>query len=307
MTRRLFSLTVSATLALVLAACSSPKIARVDAELKRTAALADAAYGSADWTQAAAHYTRTLARARQMDQPADIAAQAYALAACRVNLGQWDQAADLLEEAAAEARRAGADPFDIRLLRAKVALWQGRNAEARGLAADLLPAAAGKTGPEAQIRILLGQLACDAGDLPRARAELEAARALIRRLDNPGIRADWESLRAGVALLEGKPAEAAAAYDEAARQLQAGARYPEMAVMLDRAGAAFAKAGDKPNALDRSFRAARSFAADGDTARAKTALARAQALAGDPRDQALARRLDALRAELDAAPKTGKE
>ena len=142
-----------------------------------------------------------------------------------------EAAAELLDEAALEALRADTDSFDIRLLRAKTALWQSRFAEARAMAAKLLPASTPVR--EAQIRILLGKLACHSGDLAAARSEMQTAAPLLRRVKNPGILADYSSLRAAIAMLEGAYAEAANASDESAAHLQAAARYYEMALMLN--------------------------------------------------------------------------
>ena len=296
---RKLSILMPVITAMFFTACSSPKIVKIDNELKQTAALADAACAAGDWPQAAAQYTRALARARVMDRSAKIAEHAYALAACQANMGKWDQAARILDEADTEAQRAGTDTFNIRLLSAKVALWQANPAKAHALTKSLLHLASNSNTRKAQIHILLGQTACEANNIPDARAELQAAQTAMRHIKTPGILADWQALHAGVAMLEGKTAEAAAACDEAARLLQDAARYPEMAVMLERAGAAFEKNNDKTRALDRTFRAARSFAAAGNISGAKRAQARARALAEDPRDQLLIQRIDAMDSDLD--------
>ncbi len=301
MKKHTFSLLLAACIATLCISCSSIRVIKTDPELKQTSALADAAFGAGNWSRSAALYKRSLARARQMDRPAEVAAQAYALAACHANMAQWAAAAELLDEAALEAVRAGTDSFDIRLLRAKTAFWQSRPTEARAMASKLLPAS--NTIREAQIRILLGQLACDSGDLALARSEMKNAGPLLRRVKSPGILADWAGLRAGIALLEGSYTEAANAFDEAAAHLQAAARYYEMALMLERAGTAFAKAGDKQRALDRSFRAARSLTAGGHVKRAQAALQLAKALAAAIKDPLIMRNIEALTLELDSLSK----
>ena len=115
-----------------------------------------------------------------------------------------------------------------------------------------------------QAALLKGTIACGQGDAARARTALvEADR---HRIDNALLSAARERLAGSIFLLEGNPAEAAAAFDRAAALFQGVKHYRDMALTLRRASEAYDAAGDTQRAEDRLFRAQRSLAAQGEKA-----------------------------------------
>ena len=112
--------------------------------------------------------------------------------------------------------------------------------------------------------MLKGTVACDQDDPARARAAL--AEADQHHVTDAALLAARERLAGNIFLLEGNPAEAAAALDRAAALFQTAKHYRDMALTLQRAGAAYQKAGDTQRAEDRLSRAQRSLAAQGEKA-----------------------------------------
>jgi hypothetical protein len=238
--------------------CATPPTAPKDKELSRTSELARAAFEDGATAQAIELYRRALNRAHAMDDAMEIGNAAYNLALGHTLLGQLDQASAALAEAKAEFQRCGSNPADVLLLEATIAQRQGRREQALALADEVLSAASDESH-RFQAALLKGTIASEQNDPAHARMAL--AEADKHRVANAPLLAARERLAGTIFLLEGNPAEAAAAFDCAAALFQKAKQYRDMALTLQRAGEAYQEAGDTPRAEDRLFRARRSLAA----------------------------------------------
>jgi tetratricopeptide (TPR) repeat protein len=244
--------------------CATPPSApRKDKELSRTSDLARAAFEDGATARAIDLYGKALNRARAMDDATEIGNAAYNLALCHILLGQLDQASALLAEAKAASNRSGSNPADVLLLEATVAQRQGKLEQALSLADQVLSASPDENDLF-QATLLKGTIACQQDDPARARTAL--AEADKHHIANAALLAAKERLAGNIFLLEGNPAEAAAAFDRAAALFQKAKHYRDMALTLRRAGEAYREAGDTQHAEDRLFRAKRSLAAQGEKA-----------------------------------------
>jgi len=249
---------------LTLVGCATPPTAPPqDQELSRTSDLARAAFEDGATARAIDLYREALNRARAMDDATEIGNTAYNLALCHIILGQLDQASALLAEAKAEFKRRGSNPADVLLLEATVAQRQGRLEQALSLADQVLSASSDESH-RFQAALLKGTVACVQDDPARARTAL--AEADKHRIANAALLAARERLAGDISLLEGNPAEAAAAFDRAVALFRKAKHYRDMALTLRRAGEAYQEAGDTRRAKDRLFRAQRSLAAQGEKA-----------------------------------------
>lgn len=248
--------------------CSSSKPARVvDPELSRAALSARRAFDRGQVEHAARLYTRSLTRARSMDDAAEIANNAYNLAACEVVRGDYEKARVLLEEARGEFAREGEAPADIDLLQAKIALREGDPDSAGTLIAYALQREDPPLTPSERLDFIVLQArgALNRGDIAAARAGLDEARDRLEDDAPPLQRAGVAGLSGEVLLAEGEFEPAAKEFDRQAGFLQEGGRYREMALANKRAGEAYRGSGKPGEAADRFFRAARSLFARGET------------------------------------------
>jgi len=229
-----------------------------DKELSRTSNLARAAFADGATAQATDLYRKALNRAIAMDDATEIGNAAYNLALCHIILGQLDQASALLAEAKAAFKRSGSNPADVLLLEATVAQRQGKLEQALSLVAQALSASSDESH-RFQAALLRGTVACAQDDPASARASLVEADK--HHITNAALLAARERVAGNIFLLEGNPAEAAAAFDRAAALFQKAKHYRDMALTLRRAGEAYREAGDTQRAEDRLFRAKRSLAA----------------------------------------------
>ncbi len=249
---------------LTLAGCATPPTAPPkDKGLSRTSDLARAAFEDGATARAIDLYGKALNRARAMDDATEIGNAAYNLALCHTILGQLDQASVSLAEAKAAVKRSGSNPADVLLLEATVAQRQGKLEQALSLADQVLSASPGENDLF-QATLLKGTIACQQNDPARARTAL--AEADKHHVANAALLAARERLAGNIFLLEGNPAEAAAAFDRAAALFQKAKHYRDMVLTLRRAGEAYREAGDTQRAQDRLFRAQRSLAAQGEKA-----------------------------------------
>jgi tetratricopeptide (TPR) repeat protein len=249
---------------LTLVGCATPPTApRKDKELSRASDLARAAFEDGATAKAIDLYGKALNRARAMDDATEIGNTAYDLALCHIILGQLDQASVSLVEATAAFQRSGSNPADVLLLEATVAQRQGKSEQALSLADQVLSASSDENDLF-QVALLRGTIACQQDDPARARAAL--AEADQHHIANAALLAARERLAGNIFLLDGNPAEAAAALDRAAALFQKAKHYRDMALTLRRAGEAYREAGDTQRAQDRLFRAQRSLAAQGEKA-----------------------------------------
>jgi len=237
---------------------TSPTVPPKDKELSRTSDLARAAFEDGAVARAIDLYRKALNRAHAMDDATEIGNTAYNLALCHIILGQLDQASAALADARVAFQRGGSNPADVLLLEATVAQRQGKSEQALSLADQVLSASSDEDDLF-QVALLRGTIACQQDDPVRARAAL--AEASKHHSANAALLAARERLAGNIFLLEGNPAEAAAALDRAAALFQKARHYRDMALTLRRAGEAYREAGDTPRAEDRLFRAQRSLAA----------------------------------------------
>ena len=292
-------------LTILFSGCGSPpKMARQDPVVKREAASAETLITSGSWEKAGAHYSMALRRARQMDDPGQIAVQAYGLAACRAQAGDYDAARALIDEGLAEARRAGAPTQALTLLRVRVARLQKRLDEAQAIAMESAQAAekAGDKLYVARLRVMLAQIACEKGDTVRARAELNIAQPLLKKLPaDDALLAEENVAQAVVSRAERQYRDAARQYDAAARLLRGVGRYGDMALVLEDAAQAWADAGEPGLAADRVHRSARSALASGEIAHARDLIEKGLPLATQAGDKSLQAAFERLNAEISKA------
>ena len=249
---------------LTLVGCATPPTAPPkDKELSRTGDLARAAFEEGATARAADLYGQALNRAHAMDDATEIGNAAYNLALCQILLGQLDQASAALVEAKAAFQRGGSNPADVLLLEATIAQRQGQLEQALSLADQVLSASPDESH-RFQAALLQGTVACQQDDPARARTAL--AEASQHHTANAALLAARERLVGNIFLLEGNPAEAAAAFDRAAALFRTAKHYRDMALTLRRAGEAYREAGDTRRAEDRLLRAQRSLAAQGEKA-----------------------------------------
>ena len=296
---------LAAALAMLSSGCGSPpKTVRADPVVKREAAAADTLIASGSWEKAAAHYSAALRRARQMDAPGQIAAQAYGLAACRAQAGDYAAARALIDEGLAEARRAGASEQPLALLRIRVARLQKNLDEAQAMAVESVQAAE-KAGDRlflARLRVMLAQIAFEKGDAARARAELKIAMPLLKKLPaDEALLAEANVAQAAVSRSDRQFREAAMQYDAAARFLRGAGRYGDMALVLEDAAQAWADAGEPGFAADRWHRSARSALAAGAVEHAGDLIKKGSQAAAEGGDKSLQAAFGRLQAELGRA------
>jgi tetratricopeptide (TPR) repeat protein len=247
---------------LTLVGCvTSPTAPPKDQELSRTSNLARVAFEDGATAKAIDLYRKALNRARAMDDATEIGNAAYNLALCHIILGQLDQASASLAEAEAAFKRSGDNPADVLLLEATVAQRQGKLEQALSLADQVLSASSDESH-RFQVALLKGTVACAQDDAARARTAMVEADQ--HHIANAPLLAARERLAGNIFLLEGNPAEAAAAFDRAAALFQKAKHYRDMALTLRRAGEAYREAGDAQHANDRLSRAKRSLAAQGE-------------------------------------------
>jgi tetratricopeptide (TPR) repeat protein len=293
---------VAALLLLAVAAgCASPKAEdRTDPEVKRMAALGHGAFERGRVDQASELYNRALERARLIDDPVEIARNAYNLAACQTMNGQYGVARALLAEArGAYLRMDEAVPPDVWLLEARIARYQGQRDKARELTdkAFRALARAASAETEAQLHLLSADLACDAGDYDKALSQWLEARDVAGRDPEAQLYGLMAGVRGRIYDGQGKSALAAGEYDEAVKAWQQAGAYGEMARSLQRAGAAYTLSGDRAAAADRYFRSARSLRAQGAHQQARALWEKARAAAEQAGDPALRQRIDSFQDE----------
>jgi len=292
---------IIAALALAGAGCSTPpNVVRTDPEIERNVAVARGAYAAGSAEKAASYYQKALQRARVMDAPAEIARNAYNLAACLAALRSYDAAQACLDEARREFKRAGIPCRELPLLEAKIARAQGRSQEAASLArAELKNTKEPNDAIRTQWHLLLAELLCDQDQAANAEAELAAIGPKQLKASGTDARAETALTRARIQMLKRNPQEAALQYDIAAEYWQAAGRYGDMVNALDQAGHAYEDAGNSPSAADRYYRAARSLCESGQLARAHDVATQALPLAVASHQPELQKQVERLKVEID--------
>jgi len=304
--RRLFTPYWIGLLISAAAGCGGPLPAirpPADAELDRSNSAARAAFDRGVLSEASILYDQSLARARVMDDPREVADAAYNLAACLVGLDELDRARHLLQEAEWDLDRVGGNTDDLILLEAEVARRQGKIAEAQSLTDRLIsePRTNGATGPVVGVYVLRGLLALERHDVTTANRELAAARVAFKDGTDLSISAGITGLSARIALEEKHPADAAQKFDAQAALLQRAALYSEMSWALSHAGDAYLAAGRPDLAADRLYRAARCAFALGNTVQARKLVDSASEAADAAKLSSISEPILGLKDEMSAA------
>jgi hypothetical protein len=279
-----------------------------DTELLNAARSAQQAYQRGQFETAANQYRLALQRARVMDAAGSIGDQAYNLALSLIAADQLDAAQALLDEAERELTRAGEPLADVLLTQARlVRVRSGRGASAaierqlRRVLDD--PRSQATPVHRAQVALLRADLACDRGDGATAADYLAESQALLgAEPPTTPIHAHIARVRGRIHGLNNEPEQAGRTFDEEADIMRANRRYRDMAKALRRGGDAYRQAGKAATAVDRYYRAARSWLAQGRSAEAAQDMSAAEQLAGQLRDDQWRRRLALLRAEHPADP-----
>ncbi len=252
---------------LMLVGCAAKKPAMTtDPELSRVAGVARMSFEQGSLEQSARLYARALRIARKMDDAREVGSNAYNLAACLAELGRYPEALGYLHEAQAEFDRAGRPLADVLLLKAKIALLDGRYDEALSYGDQVVPAAQkpGQDSYAVQVMLLRTDVAIARGSMAEAQAEFDRAKKEVQRIRDPLLNAQAAGVEGRILQLAGSFTQAAEGFDRQAELLRGVARFREMAHALGRAGEAYQQAGLFAPAGDRFYRAARSLYAQGD-------------------------------------------
>ena len=231
-------------------------------------------------TQAVRQYKQALARAYERDDAEAIADTAYNLALAEIRAG--DPKAALATTRATEAelrRRQVAAPAELLLVQAAAAYRAGDSATAASSAEQALTLKARDPDTVPRAWFIRGLVAADRGDgatLARAIAALPPAASAKQAAD---LQADRQELMGRAALLDGRAADALAAFEQAAANRQQAIDYRGMARALAQAGEAALKLGQSREAAVFYLRAGRSSLLQGDAAMATPQLKRAEELA----------------------------
>lgn len=270
-------------LLLVMVACggepppADPPPGAIDAGLAADRRLAQIAFRARSYEQAAVLYSRVLERAYARDDLAMIADAGYELAVVELRRGRPRAAATLASRTRAELTRRRVAPFAELFLVEAFARWRlGETDTARRLLGET-ETAAGAPDPALASRIayLRGLLAAAAGD----RAGLAAALARLEGSPEPLAQADRDELVGRLALLDGEPTDALAAFERAVVTRREAGAFDTLPDSLALAGRA-ALAADQPRrAADLFLRAGRSAQEQGQLDDARRRLAEALRIA----------------------------
>ena len=293
MKTRIMSLTV------LLASCSAPpsEPGRV-VELRREASRGTEAFRSGDLRIARAAFERRLELARAADDAHEIGNAAHDLATVCLETadGADDRVTALMQEARLAFARAlepeASVEVDLLEVRMHLLAHDGEAASRILSAIESLPQL--PIAIVARARLARVELESSRGDAQAARTALEDACVAIGQ---PLRQATSPELLLGLAQVEnaeGEAAASAATFDRAATQFRELGLYRHMAHAIEQAGDASTKAGQTANATERWLRAAITFQALGDRARASELAARALTTAQDAGDDSTALRARAV-------------
>lgn len=237
-----------------------------------------------------------LAEARMADDPARIRLSAYNLAVDALAGNAAGQAADLLQEIRFSARLAGEElTAPEQLLAAELSRRTGDLEHAAVAVAAVVEETRGRHGRalQAEAWMLLTAVYTDSGNADGARKALKETERAVERIDGdatlPG--AALAGLEAGIALLEGNLAAAAAAYAAQADQLRVAGSLTGMTEAQQRAADLYATLGMSSSAATYYLRAAGGLQARGLDKAAARLLESAQAQASFSGDELLMARI----------------
>ena len=230
--------------------------------------------------QAVRQYKQALARAYERDDAEAIADTAYNLALAEIRSGDPKAALSTTRTTEAELRRRQvAAPAELLLVQAAAAYRAGDLTTAASAAEQALTLKARDPDTAPRAWFIRGLVAADRGDsatLAQAIAALPAAASAKQAAD---LQADRQELVGRAALLDGRAADALAAFEQAAANRQQAIDYRGMARALAQAGEATLKLGQSAEAAVFYLRAGRSSLLQGDSAAATPQLKRAEELA----------------------------
>ncbi len=240
--------------------------------------------------------TSALADARMADDPARIRLCAYNLAVDVLAGNALEQVADLLQEIRFSARLAGEDlTAPEQLLAAELSRRTGDLEQAAVAGEAVAGATRGRRerALHAEAWMLLTAVYTDSGNAAGARKALEETERAVARIDGgsalPG--AALAGLEAGICLLEGNLAAAAAAYAAQADRLRVAGSHTGMTEAQQRAADLYATLGMSSSAATYYLRAAGGLQARGLDKEASRLLESAQAQASFSGDELLMARI----------------
>lgn len=212
--------------------------------------------------------TSALEDARMADDPARVRLCAYNLAVDALAGSRTGQAAELLQEIRFAARLAGeALTAPEQLLAAELSRRDGDLEEAVLAVEAVAEATHGRADRalQAEAWMLLTAVYTDSGNADGARKALQETERAVARVDggSPLPRAAIAGLEAGVALLDGNLAAAAAAYAAQADRLREAGSHAGMTEAQQRAGDLYATLGMSSSAATLYLRAAGGLQARG--------------------------------------------
>jgi hypothetical protein len=304
--RRPFGGILAAVICAVLAACGGtpepppdPDAVR-DEEISSSLEMARFAFLSGRYDQAVQAYSGSLERAYARDDVAAIAVAGQELAFSYLRDGKPKEAARAAARTREElARRDRPTRPALALVEATARYRLKETATAERLAREVTGAATDDPMAAARATFLLGLIAADRRDVPALSAALDALPQFDDQPadDQPEIRADRLHLTGRLYLIrkEHQPAAGAFMAEESLRR--AGGDEPGVARALALAAEATEMSGRKALAADLWFRSGRS-AAQEDGAVAATRLRRAETLARQTGQPALANEARGLRLDL---------
>lgn len=272
-----------------LIACAPNKpaeeIPAADDRMERTNRVAQIAFQSGRYAQAASLYRKVAELAYERDDISGAVDAQYNAAVCLVRLERVDEADALLQRTKAELDRADrAEPAELRLLEATVLYRQRRYQEAWVLTGEIIA-----NLPESQAahraQFLRGLIAADQDD----QARLRMVMADIGASDDDRLKADQLELAGHLAFLEERYDASVADFAESARLRSAASDYRGTVRALAKAGEAAEAAGRPSQASVHYLRAGRSALHQGARERAYDLLTRARTLADQVGDAETAR------------------
>lgn len=240
----------------LLAACTSVPKVTVDAAIASNVKSARTAYEAGAFGRAAKHYELALARARALDDSAEIGRNAYNAAACHLRAGDAKTAAALLVEADREFTRNGSSRSPVLILRAQAAMEIGQLAEAESF---VKTAEETSSNERERSEAMAAKL-----DVLIAQGKISDAVKIVETLEREAkgrkeFQAKLESGKGRLHRAKQEHRQAAEAFEKSAKLWSEHANTRELAIHLAAAGEARMKAGDAMRATDDYYRAARSY------------------------------------------------
>lgn len=258
------------------------------------------AFENGRFESAADLYAQALATASAMDDSASIIDAHYNRAVSLMRAERYPDARQSIRRAEDELSRVGrTPPPELTLLSATLAYRTGDDAAAWTLTTGLI---GGEAPRQAQITdrawFLRGLLA----NRRNEKRELDRAIEALRGSPNPETRADRLELGAYRDAAAGDSAGAVTTFDEVSRRRNEFGDYRGMSRSLVAAAEVLDAVGREREAADRYLRAGRSAASRGSTAKARTWLERARALAEASNTPGIAEQAQTQLQQIEEAP-----